>query len=101
MTIETRSKRSVRLPAATLNLLEIKPQVMGSSVYLRFRFATGDAMGMNMATIACDRAVRDLIEPATGVPCVALSGNYCVDKKPSAINFLEGTGKTYLRGSNT
>ncbi len=50
-------------------------------------------MGMNMATIACDRVVRELIEPGTGVPCVALSGNYCVDKKPSAINFLEGRGK--------
>lgn len=76
-----------------LRLVDIKPQTFGSSLYLRFRFATGDAMGMNMATIACDRAVRDLIEPATGVPCVALSGNYCVDKKPSAINFLEGRGK--------
>jgi hydroxymethylglutaryl-CoA reductase (NADPH) len=27
------------------------------------------------------------------VACVALSGNYCVDKKPSAVNFLEGRGK--------
>ena len=76
-----------------LKLMEIRPQTLGSSIYLRFRFATGDAMGMNMATIACDRAVRDLIEPATGIPCVALSGNYCVDKKPSAVNFLEGRGK--------
>lgn len=76
-----------------LKLIDIKSQTFGSSLYLRFRFETGDAMGMNMATIACDRAVRDLIEPATGVPCVALSGNYCVDKKPSAINFLEGRGK--------
>ena len=76
-----------------LKLMEIKPQTLGSSIYLRFRFETGDAMGMYMATIACDRVVRDLIEPATGVPCVALSGNYCVDKKPSAINFLEGRGK--------
>ncbi|HET9226393.1 MAG TPA: 3-hydroxy-3-methylglutaryl-CoA reductase, partial [Thermoanaerobaculia bacterium] len=58
-----------------------------------FRFDSGDAMGMNMATIACDRAVNDLIEPQTGVPCVALSGNYCVDKKPAAINFQEGRGK--------
>lgn len=76
-----------------LRLLDIKPQTFGSSIYLRFRFETGDAMGMNMATIACDRAVRDLIVPSTGVQCVALSGNYCVDKKPSAINFLEGRGK--------
>jgi hydroxymethylglutaryl-CoA reductase (NADPH) len=76
-----------------LKLQEIRPQAFGSSVYLRFKFASGDAMGMNMATIACDRAVHQLIEPATGVTCVALSGNFCVDKKPSAINFLEGRGK--------
>jgi hydroxymethylglutaryl-CoA reductase (NADPH) len=48
---------------------------------------------MNMVTIACDRAVNELITPATGVPCVALSGNVCVDKKASAINFQEGRGK--------
>ena len=76
-----------------LKLAEIKSQAFGTSVYLRFRFESGDAMGMNMATIACDRIVRELIEPATGVTCVALSGNYCVDKKPSAVNFLEGRGK--------
>lgn len=76
-----------------LELLDVRPQAMGTSVYVRFRFSSGDAMGMNMATIATDRIVRDLIEPSTGVSCVALSGNYCVDKKPSAINFLEGRGK--------
>jgi hydroxymethylglutaryl-CoA reductase (NADPH) len=76
-----------------LELVEIRPQAFGTSVYLRFRFRSGDAMGMNMATIACDRVVRELIEPATGVTCVALSGNFCVDKKPSTINFLEGRGK--------
>jgi len=76
-----------------LKLQAIRPQAFGSSVWLRFQFATGDAMGMNMATIACDRVVRELIEPSTGVTCVALSGNFCVDKKPSAVNFLEGRGK--------
>jgi hydroxymethylglutaryl-CoA reductase (NADPH) len=76
-----------------LKLQAVRPQAFGSSIYLRFRFASGDAMGMNMATIACDRVVRDLIEPATGATCVALSGNFCVDKKPSAVNFLEGRGK--------
>ncbi len=76
-----------------LKLQDIRPQTFGSSVYLRFKFSSGDAMGMNMATIACDRAVRGLIEPETGVTCVALSGNFCVDKKPSAVNFIEGRGK--------
>lgn len=76
-----------------LKLLDIKPYVFGTSIFLRFRFSSGDAMGMNMATIACDRMVSEAIEPATGVPCVALSGNYCVDKKPAAVNFQEGRGK--------
>jgi len=76
-----------------LKLMEIRPHTFGTSVFLRFRFQTGDAMGMNMVTIACDRLVREIIEPETGVPCVALSGNYCVDKKPAEINFHEGRGK--------
>jgi hydroxymethylglutaryl-CoA reductase (NADPH) len=76
-----------------LRLLEIRPAAIGTTVFLRFRFQTGDAMGMNMATLACDRVIRDLISPATGVACIALSGNYCVDKKPATINFHEGRGK--------
>ena len=76
-----------------LRLLEVRPYAFGTTVFLRFRFDSGDAMGMNMATIACDRAVNDLIEPATGVPCIGLSGNYCVDKKPAAVNWQEGRGK--------
>jgi hydroxymethylglutaryl-CoA reductase (NADPH) len=76
-----------------LKLTEVRPFTFGTTIFLRFRFTTGDAMGMNMATIACDRIVRDLIEPKTGIPCVALSGNYCVDKKAASVNFNEGRGK--------
>jgi hydroxymethylglutaryl-CoA reductase (NADPH) len=76
-----------------LQLTEVRPYTFGTSIFLRFRFTTGDAMGMNMATIACDRIVRELIEPRTGIPCVALSGNYCVDKKAASVNFNEGRGK--------
>lgn len=76
-----------------LKLTGVRPYVFGTTIFLRFRFTTGDAMGMNMATIACDRVVRDLIEPKTGIPCVALSGNYCVDKKAASVNFSEGRGK--------
>jgi hydroxymethylglutaryl-CoA reductase (NADPH) len=76
-----------------LKLLDIRPYSFGTTTFLRFRFTSGDAMGMNMATIACDRVVREFIEPGSGVECVALSGNYCVDKKPAAINFQEGRGK--------
>ncbi len=90
---EERIRKVTRSTSNYLELLDIRSQVFGSSIYLRFRFSTGDAMGMNMATVACDRVIRELIEPETGLPCLALSGNFCVDKKPSAINFLEGRGK--------
>lgn len=76
-----------------LRLLDVRTYAIGTTVFVRFRFSSGDAMGMNMATIACDRVVHELVEPATGVSCVALSGNYCVDKKPSAVNFQQGRGK--------
>jgi hydroxymethylglutaryl-CoA reductase (NADPH) len=80
-----------------LELLEIRPLVLGGTTVLaRFRFLTGDAMGMNMVTIACDRLVRELIEPATGARCVALSGNYCTDKKSSSVNFQLGRGKRVI-----
>lgn len=74
-----------------LTLLEIKPNVMGRNVYLRFRFDSQDAMGMNMATIAVTKAV-DLIKKKTSVVCVSISGNMCVDKKPNLLNFIEGRG---------
>ncbi len=85
-------KRRLEEGSKFLRLIDIRPQAMGTTVFLRFRFDTGDAMGMNMATIACDRVIEDFIEKETGVECVSLSGNYCVDKKPSAINFQEGRG---------
>ncbi|MFB6283656.1 MAG: 3-hydroxy-3-methylglutaryl-CoA reductase, partial [Halobacteria archaeon] len=76
-------------------LLWIDPYVAGDNVYLRMGFDTKDAMGMNMATIAAKEAC-ELIEEAKYPDCrlVALSGNLCSDKKPAAINAVEGRGKT-------
>lgn len=90
---EDEIRRVTEATSEYLKLMDIRPYTFGTTIYLRFRFTSGDAMGMNMATIACDRVVRGLIEPGSGVECVALSGNYCVDKKPAAINFQEGRGK--------
>lgn len=76
-----------------LKLLDIKPWMMGKNVWLRFRFDTMDAMGMNMVTIAVDHVIKNLIEPKTKIKCIALSGNLCVDKKQSSLNFILGRGK--------
>ena len=67
----------------------------GRSLFLRFAFETGDAMGMNMATIASEAVCR-LLERETGAVMISVSGNMCSDKKPAAINMINGRGKTVV-----
>ncbi len=74
-------------------LLDATPYVVGNNVYLRFSFDTKDAMGMNMVTIAT-REACDVIEAETDATLVALSGNLCSDKKPAAVNAVEGRGRS-------
>ncbi len=74
-------------------VLAIDPYVVGDNFFLRFAFDTKDAMGMNMVTVAT-RAACQLIEAETDAELVALSGNLCTDKKPAAINAVEGRGYT-------
>lgn len=76
-------------------LVRIEKFPMGRGIYLRFSFETGDAMGMNMATIASEAACK-VIEEATGSVMVSVSGNMCSDKKAAAINMIEGRGKTVI-----
>ncbi|PPA79374.1 MAG: 3-hydroxy-3-methylglutaryl-coenzyme A reductase [ANME-2 cluster archaeon HR1] len=76
-------------------LLDVLPFVVGNNIYLRFRFDTKDAMGMNMATIASE-AISEYITQQCDIQLVSLSGNMCTDKKPSAINNIMGRGKTVV-----
>ena len=74
-------------------LLDVDTYVVGDSVFLRFVYDTKDAMGMNMVTIAT-REAAELVEAETPASLVALSGNLCTDKKPAAINAVEGRGRS-------
>ncbi|GAB7015433.1 hydroxymethylglutaryl-CoA reductase (NADPH) [Methanogenium cariaci] len=78
-------------------LERITTHIAGTSLYVRFEFFTGDAMGMNMVTIGSEKAA-EVIAAETGVRLVALSGNLCTDKKPSAANVVMGRGKTVAAG---
>jgi len=83
-----------------LKLLKISPFMLGKNVWLRFIYNSQDAMGLNMVTVATDRAIKDFIEPKLKIKCIALSGNVCVDKKPSWLNFIEGRGKKVWAEAN-
>ena len=62
-------------------------------VFVRFSFDTGDAMGMNMVTIATEK-MATLIEQKTGAMCLSVAGNFDIDKKPSYLNFINNRGFT-------
>lgn len=76
-----------------LRFLGVEGQVVGKNVYLRLSFDTDNAMGMNMVTVACEKICRELELLRKDIKLLALSGNYCIDKKPAALNFIQGRGK--------
>ncbi len=77
-----------------LKLLDFQYWIVGRNVFLRLLADTADAMGMNMVTSA-SQAVCDFIhENLPWAETIALSGNMCVDKKPTALNFILGRGKS-------
>ena len=77
----------------SLTQIEFYPN--GRSLHMRLSFHTGDAMGMNMCTIAAE-AICEVISRNTGAELVSVSGNMCTDKKPAAINIINGRGKTVV-----
>jgi len=86
-------KNAAEATTAHGRLKEIRPFISGRNLFLRFSFETGDAMGMNMVTIATENASR-FIQDCTGANLVSVSGNLCTDKKPAGVNLLLGRGKT-------
>ena len=48
-----------------------------------------------MVTIASEKILAKLADETTAIH-IALSGNVCVDKKPAAINIVEGRGKSVI-----
>ncbi|MGB9937977.1 MAG: hydroxymethylglutaryl-CoA reductase (NADPH) [Methanobacterium sp.] len=89
-------KKAAEVTTRHGKLIKIDPiLVVGRYVYPRFVYTTGDSMGMNMVTIATEAALN-LLTHKTGAHIVALSGNVCVDKKPSSLNLVEGRGKSFV-----
>lgn len=77
-------------------LQRLKTAMAGRTLYVRFATSTGDAMGMNMISKGTEKALEVLQRRYPNMDVLALSGNYCTDKKPAAINWIEGRGKSVV-----
>ena len=79
-------------------LQEMKTALAGTYLYIRFKTTTGDAMGMNMISKGVECALQYMSEQAgfEDMSIISLSGNFCTDKKPAAINWIDGRGKSVV-----
>jgi hydroxymethylglutaryl-CoA reductase (NADPH) len=73
--------------------LDMHVQVVGNLIYVRFEFNTADAAGHNMSTLASERLVDWILIRYPELEYVSISGNFCTDKKTSAVNGILGRGK--------
>ncbi|KAJ7026732.1 hydroxymethylglutaryl-CoA reductase [Mycena alexandri] len=77
-------------------LTGLKSAMAGRTLFVRFATATGDAMGMNMISKGTEKALEVLQLEFPEMVVLALSGNYCTDKKAAAMNWIEGRGKSVV-----
>lgn len=91
-------RRAFNSTSSFARLQSMKTAIAGTYLYIRFKTTTGDAMGMNMISKGVERAL-DVMKNEAGfedMSVISVSGNYCTDKKPAAINWVDGRGKSVV-----
>jgi hydroxymethylglutaryl-CoA reductase (NADPH) len=71
-------------------LIDVHHQIAGNLLFVRFELTTGDASGHNMVTHASERLMDHVLGQVPGLRYGSISGNFCSDKKATAVNGILG-----------
>ena len=77
-------------------LTEITHEITGNLLFVRFALTTGDASGHNMVTLAAETLMERVLSWHPELDYGSISGNYCSDKKATAVNGILGRGKSVV-----
>ena len=91
-------KKAFNSTSRFARLQSMKTAMAGTYLYIRFKTTTGDAMGMNMISkgVECALSVMAQESGFDDMAIISVSGNFCTDKKPAAINWIDGRGKSVV-----
>lgn len=95
---QSRIKKAFNSTSRFARLQHIQTALAGDLLFIRFRTTTGDAMGMNMISKGVEHSLNVMVDELgwDDMEIVSVSGNFCMDKKPAAINWIEGRGKSVV-----
>lgn len=91
-------KKAFNSTSRFARLQTMKTALAGTYLYIRFKTTTGDAMGMNMISKGVENALHVMMTECgfDDMSIISVSGNFCTDKKPAAINWIDGRGKSVV-----